>query len=267
MTWINPNPYYENPDPSPFSPLNPQPESEVPANPPSTTLPVQTTSPLLVVKQRDVFAEVNQQRFHNETLQWYGEECIVRLIWRAEDAAAGLVTYCQECQDSPNPTDPDTSIQSRVSKVYRQTGNSYCPTCYGTTFTGGFQPVVYHVYMLASDTTDNRQNLTTGQFWKQNPSVQFSWFPQIRTGDLVARVEGWNRNTPTSISEIFQVSTVAPQTIRTGPGPSATYPNRVGPQIFPGSASSLPNNTKIISQTATLENLWPSHPYYSVPLV
>lgn len=243
-----------------LSPIDPQPGPVIPPTPPVQTLSYQVESPLLVIKQRENWTQVDQQRFHDETLQWFGEECIVRLLWRAEDAAAGLVTYCQECQDSPNPTMPNPAIQARVSKVYRQSGNSYCPACYGTTFTGGFQPVAYHLYMLASDTPDVRKNLSTGQFWQQNPQVQFSWYPQIRTGDLVTRVESWNGNTATATSTRFQVSAVSPVTIRTGPGPSAQYPYRVGSQPYT-------NTTIIVNQTAILENLWPGHPYYSVPVI
>jgi len=231
--------------PPQISPIDPVPGPVVSG---SGGLSTQLESPLLVVRQRDIYAEINQQRFHDETLQWYGEECIVRLLWRAEDAKAGLVTYCQTCQDSPDPTNPNSSVQSRVSQVYRQSGNSYCPDCYGTTFTGGFKPTCYHLYMLASDTPESRQNLQTGQFWKENPSVQFSWFPQIRTGDLVVRVDSWSNGSPTSFGYYFQVSTVGVQTIRTGPGVSA-------------------DSTKIVNQTCTLENLWPSHPYYSVPVI
>jgi len=225
---------------------------------PYGTLNYQVESPLLVVKQREIWSQIDQQRFHDETLQWYGEECIVRLLWRAEDAQAGLVTYCQTCQDSPDPSNPSNNIQSRVSKAYRQTGNSYCPECYGTTFTGGFQPTAYHLFMLAADTEDVRKNLSTGQFWQQNPRVQFSWFPRLRTGDLVVRVEQWQGNLPTLATTRFQVSTVSPQTIRTGPGSSAQYPAQVGVQPYT-------NTTIIVNQTCTLENLFPGHPYYEVP--
>jgi hypothetical protein len=243
--------------------INPQPGPVVSGT--GTGLNTQLESPLLVVKQREAITQINQQRFHDETLQWFGEECVVRLLWRAEDAAAGLVGYCQQCQDSPNPSTPTASgisnIQNRVSTVYRQTGNSYCPTCYGTTFSGGFQPTCYHLYMLASDTEDARINLSTGQFWKQNPRVQFSWFPQIRTGDLVVRVESWSNGSPTSTSERFQVSSVNPQTIRTGPGPSAQYPYRVG------TTQPFSNTTIIVNQQTNLENVWPGHPYYNVPII
>jgi hypothetical protein len=239
--------------------INPQPGPVVSGT--GTGLNTQLESPLLVVKAREAITQVNQQRFHDETLQWFGEECIVRLLWRAEDAQAGLVDYCQQCQDSPNPSSPDTSIQRRVSNVYKQTGNSYCGTCYGTTFSGGFQPTCYHIYMMAADTEDDRKNLSTGQFWKQNPRVQFSWFPQIRVGDLVVRVENWNNGSPTSTSERFQVSSVAPQTIRTGPGPSAQYPYRVG------TTQPFTNTQIIVSQQTVLENVWPGHPYYSVPII
>jgi len=211
-------------------------------------LSYQKESPLLVVKQREIWAEIDQQRFHNEALQLFGEQVIVRQLWRAEDAALGLVGYCQECQDSPNPSIPNTSIQQRVSNVYRQTGNSWCPNCYGTTFNGGFKPTCYHLYMLAADTPQNRQNLTTGQFWKDNPSVQFGWYPEIRVGDIVIRVTSWNGDNPTATGDRFIVSTVNVQTVRTGPGISY-------------------DTTKIVNQFTTIENVPPNHPYYNVPVV
>jgi len=228
--------------------IDPQPGPVEQPVPPIQTIPYQVESPLLVVKQRENWTQIDQQRFHDEALQWYGEECVVRLLWRAEDAAQGLVTYCETCQDSPNPANPSASVQSRVSKVYRQTGNSYCPDCYGTTFTGGFKPVAYHLYMLASDTPEVRRSLQTGQFWQENPQVQLSWYPQIRQGDLVIRIENWDGDTPLLSSLYFQVSTVAPHTIRTGPGAGNS-------------------NNIIVNQTCTLENLWPGHPYYAVPYV
>ena len=231
-----------------MSGINPQPEPPVSEG----ALSYQVESPMLVVKQREIWAEIDQQRFHDEALQWFGEECVVRQLWRAEDAAIGLVGYCQECQDSPNPSTPNASgnayIRSRVSKTYKQSGNSYCSTCYGTTFSGGFKPTCYHLYMLATDTPQVRQNLDTGQFWKNNPSVQFSWYPEIRVGDIVVRVNQWNNGSPSSTGDRFIVSTVNVQTIRTGPGVSY-------------------DNTKVVNQFTTIENLPPSHPYYNVPII
>jgi hypothetical protein len=241
-----------------MSGINPQPGPVVSG---TGGLSTQQESPLLVVKSREQWTQVDQQRFHDEALQWYGEQCIVRLLWRAEDAAAGLVGYCQTCQDSPNPSQPNVAIQSRVSNVYKQTGNSYCPDCFGTTFSGGFQPTCYHTYMLASDTEDDRRNMSTGQFWKQNPRVQLSWFPQIRVGDLVVRVESWNGDTPTVTSERFQVSSVSPQSIRTGPGPGNQYPYRVG------TTQPFTNTQIFVNQQTVLENVWPGHPYYNVPIL
>jgi hypothetical protein len=231
-----------------MSGIDPQPGPVIQPTPPFQTIPYQVESPLLVVKQRETWAQIDQQRFHDESLQWYGEECVVRLLWRAEDAKEGLVTYCQTCQDSVNPANPEASVRSRTSKVYRQTGNSYCPDCYGTTFTGGFKPVAYHLYMLANDTPNNRRSLETGQFWQENPQVQMSWFPEIRQGDLVIRITSWSGDTPLLSTQRYQVSAVAPHTIRTGPGAG--------------------NDSIItVNQTCTLETLWPDHPYYKVPFV
>jgi len=223
-------------DPNPLPPVN------------EGDLSYQKTSPLLVVKQREIWAEVDQQRFHSEALQWFGEQIIVRQLWRAEDAAIGLVDYCQQCQDSPNPTNPSASVQSRVSSVYRQSGNSYCPNCFGTTFNGGFKTTCYHLFMLAADTAQERANLSTGQFWRNNPTIQMSWFPEIRVGDLLVRVLSWDGDTPTALGERFEVSTVNVQTVRTGPGISY-------------------DTSKIVNQFTSLDNLPTSHPYYSVPII
>ena len=232
-----------------MSGINPQPGPVISG---SYGLSYQNESPLLVVKQKEIWTQTNQQRFHDEALQWFGEECIVRQLWRAEDAALGLVGYCQDCQDSPNPATPTASgnaaIRSRVLQVYRQTGNSYCPTCFGTTFSGGFKPTCYHLYMLAADTPQVRSNLSTGQFWKDNPQVQFSWYPEIRVGDLVVRVNQWTNGQPTSLGDRFAVSTVNVQSIRTGPGVSY-------------------NNNIYVNQFTTIENMPPSHPYYNVPVI
>jgi len=208
----------------------------------------QKESPLLVVKQRDIYAEINQQRFHDETLQWFGEQVIVRQLWRAEDAALGLVGYCQQCQDSVDPTNPNASVQSRVSNVYKQSGNSFCPNCYGTTFNGGFKTTCYHLYTLAADTPQIRANISTGQFWRDNPTVQMSWYPEIRVGDLLVRVLSWDGDTPTALGDRFEVSSVNVQTVRTGPGISY-------------------DTTKIVNQFTTLYNLPTTHPYYNVPII
>ena len=221
---------------------------DVSPNNPYQTLPYDEVDGLLVVKQEELWADTNQQQWHEEALQWYGEKCIVRQLWRAEDAANGLVTYCIDCQDSLNPNSPTQSVQVRASKVYRQTGNSYCPTCYGTTFTGGFKMTVYHLYMLAADSPQVRQKLSTGQFWKENPQVQFSFTPRIRQGDLVVRISQWDGDLPIAEDGRFQVSNVIPHSIRTGP----TVSNK---------------SVHIVSQTCTLENVWPDHPLTYVPYI
>ena len=102
--------------------------------------------------------------------------------------------------------------------------------------------------MLAADTPQVRSNLSTGQFWKDNPQVQFSWYPEIRVGDLVVRVNQWTNGQPTSLGDRFAVSTVNVQSIRTGPGVSY-------------------NNNIYVNQFTTIENMPPSHPYYNVPVI
>ena len=94
---------------------------------PPATLPEQTESLIYVQKYREQNSEIDLQRFHDETLQTYGEQCLLRLLWRAEDFTAGLVGRCIVCQDSETPTTPNITTQQRVAKVYGQSGNTYCP--------------------------------------------------------------------------------------------------------------------------------------------
>ena len=51
--------------------IDPQPLPVQPAPEPFGQLPYQQESPLLVVKQRDLWAEIDQQRFHDETCLLY----------------------------------------------------------------------------------------------------------------------------------------------------------------------------------------------------
>lgn len=219
-----------------------------PPNNPYQTLPYNEVDGLLVVKQEELWADSNQQQWHEEALQWYGEKVVVRQRWQPEDYANGLVTYCIDCQDSPNPSSPTQSVQVRASKVYKQTGNSYCPTCYGTTFTGGFQTTCYHLYILASDTPQTRQKLSTGQFWMDRPEVQFSHTPLLRQGDLLIRISQWGGELPTQENGRFEVSNITPHTIRTGPTNSS-------------------DTIHTVSQSCVLENIWPDHPLSYVPYI
>ena len=91
-----------------MSGINPQPGPVISGT--GTGLNYQVESPLLVVKQKEIWAQTDQQRFHDEALQWYGEEAIVRQLWRAEDQVNGLVNYCLTCQDSVNPTAPSLAV-------------------------------------------------------------------------------------------------------------------------------------------------------------
>lgn len=204
--------------------------------------------PFTIVKEKELWALQQQYGWTGEFLQWYGEQIVVRLLWRWTDHEAGLVDICQNCQDTPAPLRPDRSVQRRVSNIYQQSGNVWCEECYGTTFVGGFKPVLYHIFMAAGDTPEVRRRITTGNFWQENPQVQLSAHPELRTGDLVIRVGQWDQQNqmPLSATERYTVSTVQPHTIRTGPGSSLDPIIRVG-------------------QTSTLKLLPYTHPYYNVP--
>lgn len=206
------------------------------------------SKPFTIVKERELWATQQQYGWSGEYLQWYGEQCVLRLLWRWTDHEAGLVDICQNCQDTPAPQLPNADIRRRVSSVYKQSGNVWCNQCYGTTFVGGFKPVLYHIFMAAEDTPEVRRRLDTGNFWQENPQVQFSAHPEIRTGDLIIRITDWDaRNqVPLQAGTRYTAGATRPQTLRTGPGSSLDPIIRTG-------------------QSCTLKMLPTDHPLQNVP--
>jgi len=211
---------------------------------------------MIVVKSNELFADQQNRNFVSEALQYWGELVVCRLKWRVEDFDAGLVTRCTECQATPNPTIPDSQVQSRLSQVYKQSGDWWCPACFGVGFTGGFKPVIYQLFTLVQDTSEKRKRDKYGRFWSENPEASFYAVPTLKDGDLIIRIEKWDLSTQTPLlpGERFELQTVAPQTLRTGPTNSITR----GQQIY--------NQTWeiLIGQTAILSNLPENHPFYSV---
>lgn len=169
-------------------------------------------------KERELWALSNEQRWHEEALQNFGERIALRRVWTFEDFVEGRTTRCTSCHAGDS-----ASVEARVAAVYQQSGDSRCLECYGTSYTGGYEPVVHITWMLADDGTREYQGPTTGgqmAYERSQPRVQFSWEPQVDPGDLVVRVREWSPDgIPLVEEQRYQVTgNVTQQTIRTGPG-------------------------------------------------
>lgn len=75
----------------------------------------------------------NERAKHEQSLYRYGEYAIFVLMWNIDDFQAGLVQRCPTCF---------TSVNSLISDTFKQPEFYKCPTCYGTTFNGGYKAML-----------------------------------------------------------------------------------------------------------------------------
>lgn len=150
----------------------------------------------------------------------------------------------------------DSDLSSRMARVYKQSGDSWCDSCYGVGFEGGFEPIVYVTYALIRDQQQETTRNKTGVIQREDPRIQLSFEPQAQEFDLIARVETWDddNKTPLDVHGRFLITAVQPVSIRTGPGmPLADYPETA-------------SRTLIVGQLTSIEILPREHPMQMVPL-
>lgn len=207
-----------------------------------------------VVKLWETWATTRQQEEHKEALQWYGEKVLVRRVLKLDDFLAGNTTRCEVCQPGGSQ-----SKQSRVAAVYKTSGNTYCESCYGTGFTGGFEDSVYILYAMFEDTGRNwlksPGERRAGDMATDNPSnVQFPWNPVLDPGDVVVRVLNWlDDETPQTELDRYIISDVSWVTVRTG-----SQRTRFGEMTGA-------DDTLLVAQKAAVHNIPEEHPYRGLP--
>ncbi len=164
---------------------------------------------------KEPWAVERLQRIHVEPLLAYGERVVLRKVWRYEDLEAGRVQRCSECQGS--------SVESRLTEIYKDTGDSRCFTCFGTGFEGGFQPLVYVTYMLARSSPDTVIREKSGMQDLERPTVELPAKPRVNEGDLIVRVLEWDetKTIPVVTDRRFIVDDVQRSTIRDALSPAS----------------------------------------------
>lgn len=205
-----------------------------------------------VVKLWETWATTRQQEEHKEALQWFGEKVLVRRVWKLDDLLAGRVERCSTCQQGGSQ-----SRQERVAAVYKNAGASYCPSCYGTGFEGGFEDAVYVLYAMFEDTGRDWLNGTdrkAGDMPIDQPAgVQFPWNPVLDPGDLVVRVLNWDTDdVPQTELDRYVLGDVEWVTVRTGARRARFGDMTTG------------DDALLVSQKATARNLPQDHPYRGV---
>lgn len=134
---------------------------------------------LLHHPDREDWAIEHVQGSHDGALWRYGEYSMFVLLWRIEDFEMGLVDRCPECQ----------TPYGAIAEVYKQPMKTRCPTCYGTTFRGGFKAKIVRPAMWDMGEATNSPG-ERGEMIRATTAVQSTHDFRMRTGDFILRADG-----------------------------------------------------------------------------
>lgn len=139
---------------------------------------------------------VETERFRHDQAVWaFGEATIFILMWGLREHKAGIVERCSECY----------LPYGKQADVYRQPARHKCPTCFGTTFEGGYRariirPALWDFGLPEED------GARRGVSERQSATVQSTHDFKLDGGDYLIRGDGSR----------WQVGNVNASTVRTG---------------------------------------------------
>lgn len=161
---------------------------------PDPTQPAVLQTPYHLTERQDYAVRQERQR-HDQALYRLGEYAVFVLMWHLLDFEAGRVTRCSRCYADDN----------LIAQVYNQPVENKCPTCFGTTFEGGYKAILVRPSLWDTNEEDYRLS-ARGEIVTQTSSVQSTSDFRLRTGDYVLRADGSR----------YQMRTMASNELRTG---------------------------------------------------
>jgi hypothetical protein len=166
--------------------------------------PVPSPTPVLparrlYVRERQDFATENERIRQNQAIYMYGEYVMFILMWHIQDLEAGRITRCSRCYGD------GTTLEDRVANVYNQPTQQKCPTCFGTTFEGGYKARIIRPAIITDSDKDDA-NQARGVTHSMSLDVESISDFRIRSGDYMFRSNG----------DRFYLRTPARVTLRTG---------------------------------------------------
>lgn len=165
-----------------------------------TTSGVDTRERPYYLREPQNWAVAQEIARHAQALYSIGEWVYLVLMWHQLDFAAGLVARCSRCWGGA-----PTSKERRVSEVYAQPTQNECPTCFGTTFEGGYRARIVRPALLADVEETERQD-AKGSMHPASLSVETTADFRLRPGDYLVRADGSR----------WQLSAVSRSMVRTG---------------------------------------------------
>lgn len=162
-------------------------------------------------------------------------------------------------------------VQNGSVNVYKQSGDSWCTSCFGIGFEGGFEPTIYVTWALITDQEQETTFGRSGTMQRETPMAQFSFEPEVTEYDLVVRVVEWeDKVTPKILHNRSVLRKVMPVTLRSGPGtPERSEVVYAPPEWkYPDDSNkyNLEDQRWVVGQVGELNNLPLEHPWNSVPI-
>ena len=161
-----------------------------PPGPDSRPGPVSVTP--YYIRERQDWAIEQERRNHAEALYNTGEWAMFFLMWHVTDFYTGLVQRCSVCYNTGD------SIQDRISAAYNQPRKTKCPSCFGTTFEGGYRAKIIRPAIFV-DTDETEREDKRGTVTPDDVDVETVWGFHSRAGDYVIRKDNtrWRLSDPT----------------------------------------------------------------------
>lgn len=147
------------------------------------------------LRQRADWAIEQERMRHAQAIYMVGEWAMFFLMWQVVDFEAGRVQRCSVCYPSGAP------LAKRVADVYDQPHKNKCPSCFGTTFEGGYRARIVRPAIFA-DTDDNEDTSKRGAIHPSTVTIESTWDFRAYGGDYVVRANNtrWQLSNPQRVT-------------------------------------------------------------------
>jgi hypothetical protein len=165
----------------------------IPIPQPQPVQPV-TTQPYWLREPQNWAVEQERMR-HAQAIFALGEWAMFFLMWQVLDYEAGLVGRCTVCYPSGN------ALAKASADVYNQPTRNKCPSCFGTTFEGGYRARIIRPVIFGDTDEDERVN-KRGTTHPDDVAVETTWDFRVFAGDFVVRPDNsrWQLSAPTRVT-------------------------------------------------------------------
>lgn len=166
-----------------------------------------------LASQPQQWASSTVESSHSEALFSYGELALFVLMWRTVDFDAGLVSHCTVCFGG---------AQSRQAAAFDQATQNRCPSCFGSTYDGGYRAQVKRPILMAdrnSEITERERGVVS------TDSINFETTGNItvHNGDYLFRFDGSRYRCDEKNEVIVRTGFVGPDGVDTISGTSVAH--------------------------------------------